>query len=340
MDRSFSCPHGHRWSRPADETVPTSCPLCGAAPVSSADGGPAPVADSPTTRHALVPGYQLLQQTGMGDMAIVFRARDIKRDRFVAVKVLSGDDQIAPGAIRRFQREGRCLANLAHPNIVTAYEAGVSDGVPFLVMEYLEGGSLTKKLNGAPMPPGEAAALLEVLAKAIHYVHGRGFVHRNLKPHGILFAADGTPKVTDFGLARWLKADSGVPEVEGEVVGTPSYMAPEQAAGRVGAIGPATDVFGLGAILYECLTGRPPFRGPTVMETLQRVLAWEPVPPRSLNRQADREIEGVCLRCLQKKPVDRYASAQEVADDLRRYLDGKPVQARRANFWGRLFRRD
>ena len=214
----------------------------------------------------------------------------------------------------------------------------MTGGVAYLILEYLEGGTLVKRLNGSAMPPREAARLLATLAGAVHYVHGRGIIHRNLKPHDVLFAADDTPKLIDFGLAR-VAGKEDAPGGEGVVVGTPSYMAPEQVAGRSSAIGPATDVYGLGAMLYECLTGQPPFQGPTVMETLQRVGGWEPVPPCSLNKEADREIEGVCLRCLRKDPRDRYASALEVAEDLGRYLEGKPVQGRRSGFWRRLFRR-
>jgi serine/threonine-protein kinase len=335
MDSYFACSQGHRWRRLPPEGSPNLCPVCGAA--SLPPSGP----DSPdpsTTRHTLLPGYELLGQAGIGGMGIVFRARQQASGRVVAVKMLRDDDQSIPDAPLRFQREIRCLANLDHPNVLKVYESGARDGVAYLIMEYLEGGSLVKRLNGSPMPPRDAARLLATLAAAVHYLHGRGLVHRNLKPHNVLFAADGTPKLIDFGLARLGKDDA--PAGEGVVVGTPSYMAPEQAAGRSAAIGPATDVYGLGAVLYECLTGKPPFAGASVMETLKRVGSWEPVPPHSLNKQADREIEGVCLRCLHKEPRDRYASAQEVAEDLGRYLDGQPVRGRRTGFWQRLFGRE
>jgi serine/threonine-protein kinase len=338
MDSYLTCAHGHRWTRPPSESGPTLCPVCGAAPLPPSKPGRTAASDAPTSKHTFIPGYDLLGQAGVGGMGIVFRARNVKSGQTVAVKMLRSDDRAIPDAARRFQREVRCLASLDHPNIVKAYESGVTDGVPYLVMEYLGGGSLAKKLNGATMPPREAATLLEAMAGAVHHLHNRGYIHRNLKPHDILFTADGTPKLIDLGLARRIGQEDA-DSAEGTVVGTPSYMAPEQAAGRVSALGPATDVYGLGTILYECLAGRPPFEGPTVMETLQRVGSWEPVPPRSLNKQADSEIEDICLRCLRKSPAERYATAEEVADDLRRYLDGKPVMGRRSGFWGRLFKR-
>jgi len=253
-------------------------------------------------------------------MAILFKARDLRQGRIVAVKILRADDQVGPSASRRFEREVHCLASLDHPNVVKAYEAGTTEGVPFLVLEYLEGGSLAKRLGGAPMPSHEAAHLLDTLAQAVHYIHGRGIIHRNLKPHDILFAADGTPKLIDFGLAHWTRPDRGTPDVEGTVVGTPDYMAPEQAAGRISALGPATDVYGLGAVLYECLTGRPPCHRATVHETLRAVESEEPMPPHQLNAQADRAVEAICLKCLQKAPEKRYTSAQDLADDLRRHV--------------------
>jgi serine/threonine-protein kinase len=292
-----------------------------------------------TAKHTLVPGYELLGQAGIGDVAIVFKGRDVKKGRVVAVKFLRCDDETIPSAPQRFRREVHCLANLRHPNIVAAYESGVADGVPYLVTEYLSGGTLTQKLKGAPLPPREAAQLLETMARTVQFFHGSGFIHRNLKPQNILFTADGTPKLIDFGLALMPGREKDPAEEEGAVVGTPLYMAPEQAEGRMKDIGPATDVYALGAVLYECLTGRPPFQGPTVMETLQRIRAWEPVPPRSLNRQADADIERVCLRCLQKSPRSRYATALELAEDLHRYLDGKPVQGRKSSLWQRLFSR-
>ena len=318
MDRRFSCPQGHQWSRRADDPGPHACPTCGSAPGPSTGGGSAMPDGLTTTQHSLVPGYHILAQAGIGDMAVVFKARDVKRNRIVAVKVLRSDDKVSAAAARRFEREVHCLASLDHPNIVRAFEAGTVDGVSFLVMEYLEGGSLGKRLTGTPWPAREAAQLFEPLARAVHHVHGRGIIHRNLKPRDILFAADGTPKLIAFGLAHLTRRDRGAPDTEGTVVGTPDYMAPEQAAGRISALAPVTDVYGLGAILYECLTGQPPFRNGAVLETLRAVQSDKPVPPHQLHPPVDRGLEAICLRCLEKIPEKRYASAQELAEDLGR----------------------
>ncbi len=316
MDHQFTCPQGHHWSRRADDSTANTCPTCGAAAESeaAAQGG------NTTTRYSLVPGYHFLGQIGLGDMAVLFKARDLKQQRIVAVKILRADDRVGASAGRRFEREVYCLASLDHPNVVKAFEAGTTDGVPFLVLEYLEGGSLAKRLNGAPLSSADAAHLIETLARTVQYVHERGIIHRNLKPPDILFAADGTPKLIDFGLAHLTRTDRGTPDVEGTVVGTPSYMAPEQAAGRISALGPTTDVYGLGAVLYECLTGHPPFRKTAVHETLRAVETEQPVPPHQLNPQVDRAIEAVCLCCLQKVPEKRYATARELADDLRPHV--------------------
>jgi serine/threonine-protein kinase len=321
MDRQLTCPQGHRWSTPAGgpggAASQPSCPVCGAEPA----GG-----DAPTTKFTLIPHYELLKRVGAGDLTVVFKARHTAMNRIVALRLLRSDDQAGPGAATRFRHEVQCLASLDHPNIVKAHEAGVANGLPYVAVEYLEGGSLARKLNGSPLPSREAARLLETLARAVHYLHGRRLIHRNLKPQGVLFAADGAPKLIDFGLARFIDPDAV--SAEGAVVGTPSYMAPEQAEGRSGDIGPATDVYGLGAVLYECLTGRPPFREATAFNTLRAVVERPPVPPRTLNPQADPDLESICLKCLHKAPAKRYASALELADDLRRYLDRRPEAPR------------
>jgi tetratricopeptide (TPR) repeat protein len=227
---------------------------------------------------------------------------------------------------------------MQHPNIVQSHEVGEHHGGPFFCLEFVDGGSLAQKLGGRPLPGRQAAELVETLARAVHHAHRRRVVHRDLKPANVLLTQDGTPKITDFGLAKRLEGDAGQTQ-SGAVMGTPSYMAPEQAAGRVKEVGPPADVYALGAILYECLSGRPPFRAETVMATLQRVLAEEPVPPGRLQPRLHRDLETVCLKCLHKDPRRRYGSALELAEDLARFNAGEAILARREGPAGRLWRR-
>jgi serine/threonine-protein kinase len=252
--------------------------------------------------------------------------------------ILAGD-YAGPRERQRFRVEAEALAGLRHPHIAQVYESGEHQGRPYLAMEYLEGGSLARFLGGRPQPPCEAAALVATLAGAVHHAHERGVIHRDLKPSNILLQPlprpagvtgpqllpDFAAKVTDFGLAKQVSAE--VTQTEG-VVGTPAYMPPEQAAADQGAPQPTADVYGLGAILYEVLTGRPPFQGRTMLETLDRVRTRDPVPPRRLNRQVSRDLEAVCLKCLEKDPRRRYQSALELAEELNGWLAGKPVRAR------------
>jgi serine/threonine-protein kinase len=281
-----------------------------------------------------IPGYTLVRELGRGGMGVVFLARQLRLQRLVAVKMPL--DTLGVQEWLRFRTEAQAAARLQHPHIVQVYETAEHDGLPFLVMEYVEGGNLAHQLANAPLEARRAAELLVKLAQAIHYPHSRGVIHRDLKPSNVLLSGDGTPKITDFGIARRLD-DNGSPTAAplaaqtqtGVVLGTPSYMAPEQAAGKGKEVGPAADVYALGAVLYQCLTGRPPFKAPTVLETLHEVLHEEPLPPRQLLRGLPRDLETVCLKCLRKEPRRRYATAQELADDLARFLDGKPVKARR-----------
>jgi tetratricopeptide (TPR) repeat protein len=259
-------------------------------------------------------------------MGVVYKARQVKLDRPVAVKVILGLHDADPGRLLRFRTEAQAMARLRHPHIVQVYEVGEQDGAPYFAMEYVDGGSLAQKLNGAPLPPRAAAGLVEAAARAMHYAHQQGVVHRDLKPSNVLLTADGAPKVTDFGLAKLL-GEAGQ-TASGAVMGTPSYMPPEQAAGQSAQSGPLVDVYALGAILYECLTGRPPFRAATDLGTLAQVLRDDPVPPRRLAPATPRDLDSICLKCLDKSPGRRYATAGVLAEDLRRFLAGDPITAR------------
>jgi tRNA A-37 threonylcarbamoyl transferase component Bud32 len=280
----------------------------------------------PAVRVPAIPGYELAGEVGRGGIGVVFKARQVKLDRTVAVKVLLRSDYTGLAA-RRFETEARAAARVQHPNIVQVFEVGEAEGRPFLVLEYVPGGPLSRKLADALLPPQEAGALVAVLARAVQFAHEAGIIHRDLKPGNVLLAADGTPKIADFGLARPLEADSGL-TTEGTILGTPSYMPPEQAAGQAGLVGPRSDVYSLGAILYDLLTGRPPFKGSTLMATLEQVRTLDPTPPASLQPGVPRDLETICLKCLEKDPDRRYQSAKEMADDLDRFGRGEPILAR------------
>lgn len=277
--------------------------------------------------------YRLVRLLGSGGMGAVYLAQDELLPRQVAIKILLARPEVAPELPARFRREAEAIAQLKHANVVALYEIGTDQGRPYLVMEYVEGLSLSQRLSQAVLPAQQAAELLESLGRAVHAAHELGIVHRDLKPSNILLAADGTGKLADFGLAR-LAAPDGDHTRDGAVLGTPSYMPPEQAEGR--EVGPPADVYGLGAVLYECLTGRPPFLGATALETLDQVRRSEPVSPRQIRGEVPSEVEVICLKCLEKEPTRRYRSACELADDLRRYLDGVPIQARPAGTLERL----
>jgi hypothetical protein len=284
-----------------------------------------------------VPGYEVLGLLGRGGMGLVYRARHQTLKRTVALKVIRNAGHTDAQARQRFLGEAEVAARLSHPNIVQVYEVGEHKGMPFLALELVEGGSLADRIGGRPLPVAEAVRLVATLAEAIHLAHSRNVVHRDLKPANVLLTPDGHPKIADFGIARRLDCASGQTGT-GTVLGTPSYMAPEQAAGRVNEVGPAADIYALGAILYECLTGRPPFLGVSVLETLDQVRHREPTPPARLNPLVPPDLETICLKCLRKEPDQRYPSAHELAADLGRFSRGEPIAARPLGPWGRLTR--
>jgi serine/threonine-protein kinase len=281
--------------------------------------------EAPILPH--VEGYEVEGVLGRGGMGIVFRARHLRLNRTVALKMMLAGTYAGPREKGRFQREAEAVAALRHPNIVQVHDVGEYNGQPYFTMEFVEGGSLARKLMSQPQPARRAAELVATLAGAAQFAHACGIIHRDLKPANILLTADGMPKISDFGLAR--RVESG-PEftVSGARIGTPSYMAPEQALGKTSEIGPAADIYALGAILYELLTGRPPFKAETAAETERQVITEEPVAPSRSNPQVPRDLETICLKCLQKSPARRYLCARDLAEDLHCFLEGKPVRAR------------
>jgi serine/threonine-protein kinase len=304
--------------------------MAGTTPPAPAQGTPAPPG---------IAGYEILGELGRGGMGVVYKARQQRPARVVALKMLLGGAHADPERRARLLAEAGAIARLQHPHIVQVFEVGEhGDGrglLPFLALEYVAGGSLADRLGGTPQPPRQAAALVRTLAGAVHYAHGKGVIHRDLKPANVLLTEEGTPKVNDFGLARQPEQDL---TATGAILGTPSYMAPEQAGGDRRQVGPAAGAYALGAILYECLTGRPPFAGADPLETLVQVRSQEPVPPARLNPQVPRDLDTVCLKCLEKETARRYPSAAELGEDLGRFLAGEPVRARPAGAGERLLK--
>jgi tetratricopeptide (TPR) repeat protein/tRNA A-37 threonylcarbamoyl transferase component Bud32 len=295
---------------------------------------PRPGPDRSQASQPEIPGYEILGKLGAGGMGVVYKARQRGLNRLVALKMIIGGTQARVDHLARFRIEAEAVARLRHPNILQIYDIGEVDGLPFVALELLEGGDLDDRLEGTPQPGRSGSELVATLARAVHAAHQAGIIHRDLKPANILFTADGLPKITDFGLAKRLESDSRQTET-GQIMGTPSYMAPEQARGHTKDVGPAADTYALGAILYQVLTGRPPFMGETPLETVRQVTDDEPVPPSRLVPRVPRDLETICLKCLQKEPKKRYESAQDLADDLDRYRSGNPIQARRTPVWER-----
>jgi eukaryotic-like serine/threonine-protein kinase len=293
------------------------------------------VAPTPGLPH--IPGYEVQELLGHGGMGVVYKAWHLRLHRPVAMKMLLAGAYAQPQELERFLREAETVAGLRHPNIVQVHEAGDVEGRPYFTMEFVEGGSLAQQLAGTPQPALQAAALVATVSEAVHAAHQRGIVHRDLKPGNILLTADGTLKLTDFGLARRLEGTASLTQ-SGVPVGTPSYMAPEQAESKGRAVGPAADTYALGAILYELLTGRPPFRAETAAETLRHVVSQDPVPPSRLNAAVPRDVETICLKCLEKDPERRYPSAAALAEDLHRFGRNEPIVARPVGPLGRVLR--
>jgi serine/threonine-protein kinase len=314
------------------------------APALAEPSGPAPADTPPAPGVAawpVVPGYEVLGELGRGGMGVVYKARQAGVNRVVALKMVLAGEHAGPEQRARFRAEAEAVGRMQHPHIVQIFQVGEHEGRPFFSMEYIDGGNLDQRLRGTPLPAPQAAKLVEALARAMDYAHGRGIVHRDLKPANVLLqtgngewgAGNANPphlpiaKISDFGLVKRLDGDSGQTP-SWAWLGTPSYMAPEQAGGKSQEVGPAADVHALGAILYECLTGRPPFKGATPLDTLLQVRSLEPVPPSRLQPKLPRELETICLKCLEKAPHRRYSSAGDLAEDLRRFLHVEPILAR------------
>ncbi len=315
----WECPDCRDALRRQTEPMPEVPPL--AAPRSA---GAAPESALPS-----VPGYEVLGELGRGGMAVVYQARQLQPNRVVALKMIRAIEHAGPTDRLRFQIETEAVARLQHPHIAQLYEAGEVRGQPFFSLEFCDGGTLAQEWKRQRPSPREAAGLIETLARAMHYAHLRGVVHRDLKPGNVLLAGtERVAKITDFGLAKRIDAEARDVSQSGAIMGTASYMAPEQAAGKVHDTGPAADVYGLGALLYECLTGQPPFCAETALETMQHVLEREPLPPSRRGARVPRDLETICLKCLSKQPARRYASAEELANDLRLFQAGEPIRAR------------
>ena len=315
-----------------------------------------------TLEHVTVPGYDILEELGRGGMGVVYKARHRRLKRLVALKMVLAGAHVGAVGLARFRAEAEAVAKLPHSNIVQIYETGEHEGRPFFSLEYVDGGSLDQRIHESPTSPRMAAQLIETLARTMQVAHQAGIVHRDLKPANILLAKMGSqssivrgresdshsmpanhwsrntvPKVADFGLAKQVDDDSSQTR-SGTILGTPSYMAPEQAGGKNREVGPAADIYSLGAILYELLVGRPPFRAGNPLDTIRQVIEQEPIPPRQLEPRVPPDLETICLKCLEKDPARRFGSSLELAEDLRRFEEGDPIHARPTPAWERAWK--
>lgn len=281
--------------------------------------------------------YEMLEEIGRGGMGVVYRARQRSLDRVVAIKRMALGSGSSAELVQRFRAEAVSAAGLHHPNVVAIHEVGIHEGKHFFVMDYVQGQSLARLVGHRPLPAKRAAACLQTVAEAVHYAHERGILHRDLKPSNVLIDAQDQPRVVDFGLARRLEGDSEL-TVTGQVLGSPHYLPPEQATGQRGKVSRRTDVYALGATLYHLLTGRPPFQAESLTQTLELVLHAEPLAPRLLNPDLPRDLETICLKCLEKEPSRRYATAQDLAVELARFQAGEPIRARPLGPVGKTWR--
>jgi serine/threonine protein kinase len=337
--------NAQRFGLPETVSLDPASALAESAPPAVAEAVTLPptASDAPANlaKSVSLPGYEILGKLGEGGMGVVYKARHLRLNRLVAVKMILAGEHASEEMIARFALEAEAVAQIQHPGIVQIYEIGEHEGHSFLALEHVAGGSLASRLDDKPLPADEAAELVETLARTMQAAHDRGIIHRDLKPENVLLAETGdaaqgqfAPKITDFGLAKRLRDSAGRTRT-GEVMGTPSYMAPEQAAGKKD-IGPAADIYALGAILYRLLAGRPPFQADSTMDTLLLVLEQEPLPLRALNKSLPRDLETIVMKCLAKQPRDRYGSAAELADDLRAFLGGEAVTAKRLTWFKQL----
>ncbi len=294
--------------------------------------GPQPVEHAVPENVRYFGDYDVLGEIARGGMGVVYRSRQKSLNRIVALKMIRAGRLADDAEVKRFRTEAEAAANLQHPNIVAIHEIGDHEGQHYFSMDYVEGKDLAQLVSGGPLSTALAARYVKTIAEAIAYAHQRGTLHRDLKPHNVLIDQHDQPRITDFGLAKLTKHDSSL-TLEGAVMGSPSYMPPEQATGRHDQVGPHSDVYSLGAILYELLTGQPPFKAETPLATLHKVVEEEATPPSKINPRVSADLETICLKCLEKSPERRYATARALAEDLERFLNDEPVLARPASVW-------